>query len=460
LTRNEVLLSNWYSSIAPSGTQWKAWVVEIFGHLLERPAGLKLELQQTHQVDTQLGEKILSFGSKNELFIGRGPDNDVVLSANAIATRHARLVLKDGGAYLEDLGSQLGTYLWDTKVAPKEIHRLRHGDQFTVFPYRFRVQLESRWTPETDARVSESTTSAVTRREFLEASPARWPVFVVESHPGNREALVQVTPTFLGFLQQRVLAPFGIDRIKQPVPSDDALLEFLVLAGLEQVNRRVRFPVQFSLARGKGKRSLDNTRGLFLGFALGVGGVTGHFRIFLPFDFMFTEKPLPAPDWESSYPPGLSWGFPLSAGFVDLSLDEMAQIALGDIVVAEAAPALLFPHDFEKGWIIAEEPSNSRRFRVDKYFERSAPVEPGGEEHAPTSKPDLQRLPLRVQVVLGERAFSLGEIQSLSPGTIVELDAAKSDPVRLMVNGKILGEGELVDVEGSLAVKILRWRTS
>jgi len=67
---------------------------------------------------------------------------------------------------------------------------------------------------------------------------------------------------------------------------------------------------------------------------------------------------------------------------------------------------------------------------------------------------------MRLQVILAEKEFSLGEIQSLSPGTIVELEAGKSDPVRLMVNGKILGEGELVEVEGNLAVKVLRWRTS
>jgi flagellar motor switch/type III secretory pathway protein FliN len=42
----------------------------------------------------------------------------------------------------------------------------------------------------------------------------------------------------------------------------------------------------------------------------------------------------------------------------------------------------------------------------------------------------------------------------------VELDGGRTDPVRLMVNGKILGEGELVEIEGSLGVKVLRWRSS
>ena len=459
LTRNEVLLWNWYSSIAPSGAEWKSWVANIFCHLLERRSEVKVELVQTHLVDSHFGEKVLSFGSKPEIFLGRGTDNDVVLAANAIATRHTRLTLNQGGALLEDLGSQLGTYVWDKKIPPQQVQLLRHGDQFTVFPYRFRVQLETVWTPETEAMVSESTVSPLSRVQFLESSPARWPIFVVESHPADREALLQVSPSFLGSLQQRILAPFGIDRVKQPVPGDDALVEFLVLAALEHVNRSLRFPLQFSLARGKG-RSIDNNRGLFLGFAIAVGSLTGHFRIFLPFDFIFTDKTFHPDESRSGYPAGLAWSLPVSAGFVDLSLDEMVQIGLGDIVMAQATPALLFPNDFDKGWWIAEEPSNSRRFRVDKYFERSASVEAGGEAHPATNKPDLKALPLRVQVVLGEREFSLGEIQSLSPGTILELDIAKTDPVRLMVNGKILGEGELVEVEGNLAVKILRWRAS
>jgi flagellar motor switch/type III secretory pathway protein FliN len=69
-------------------------------------------------------------------------------------------------------------------------------------------------------------------------------------------------------------------------------------------------------------------------------------------------------------------------------------------------------------------------------------------------------LPLRLHVVLGEKEFSLAEIQSMGPGMIVEFEATRSEPVRLMVNGKVLGEGELVEVEGKLGVKVLRWRAS
>ena len=149
----------------------------------------------------------------------------------------------------------------------------------------------------------------------------------------------------------------------------------------------------------------------------------------------------------------------MSAGFVDLSPDEIAQVGLGDILVAQNAAAILFPREFSKGWTMRSEGSNFVRFKIDKYFEGGLPVESGSETTKAT-KAAIETLPLRLHVVVGERELTLAEIQGLNPGTIIELDANKSAPVRLMVNGRILGEGELVEVEGNLAVKVLRWRSS
>jgi len=73
------------------GTDWRAWLSEIFSHLVERPAGQQLQLTQTHLVDADFGEKLLSFGSKQEIFIGRAAENEVVLPAKAVANQHAHL---------------------------------------------------------------------------------------------------------------------------------------------------------------------------------------------------------------------------------------------------------------------------------------------------------------------------------------------------------------------------------
>jgi len=458
-THNEVLLWNWYCRAVPGRGEWLSWLAEIFGHLVERPAGQQLQLVQTHLVDTSVEEKVLAFGSKQELSIGRDDDNDVVLSAQAIASRHARLVLKDGQLSLEDLGGRLGTYVGEERIQPKQPRRLRNGDQFTVFPYRFRVVLEQSWTPETGVAITECGVQPLSRNRFFQMSPTGWIVFVINAHPGDERALLQVSPGFLVQLQERILGPLRLGEAGIRVPSDDAVLGFTVLAILEHLNRRLKFPVQFSLGKDTREGLADSARGLLLTFAVGVGGLTGHVRVFLPMEFLSRCRQNRDTESADSGPDGLCWNFPISAGYVDLLPEEMAPLGLGDVLMVQPAAAALLPHDFSSGWLLAAEGSNFTSFRVDKYFQRSVPVEPGSELAA-SGKPEIGALPLRIHVVLGEKEFTLAEVQSLSPGSIVELEASKADPVRLMVNGKILGEGELVDVDGKLAVRVLRWRSA
>jgi len=456
-TRKEVGLWNWFCGLASPGADWQAWLAKVLGRLVERPAGMRLSLAQTHQVDAPFGEKLLEFGSKEELFIGRDADNDVVLSANAIAKRHTRVFIKDEAPYLEDLGSRLGTYLGDKKVAPNDPRPLKHGDQFTVFPYRFRVVLAQNWTPETDVRLSRLNVQALNRAEFFQQSPVAWRVFVIQAHPEREQALLEASPSFLARLQQRMLGPLGLEVGHGPVPSDDALVGFTVLAALDHLNQSLKFPFQFSLGRGSRKELADSTRGLLLSFTLGVGEITGDMRIFLPLDLLAKAKA--TGEWKNgtAYPPGLVWKLPIAAGFVDLSADELAQVGLGDVMLVQAQGGVLLPA-CQGEWRFEINASNSNGFCIDKYFERGASVESG--EVTAASRPNLEVLPLRLHVVVGEKEFTLAEIQALGPGAIVEFDTSKSDPVRLMVNGKVLGDGEMVEVDGKLGVKIVRWRSS
>ncbi|HEX3815877.1 MAG TPA: FHA domain-containing protein [Mycobacteriales bacterium] len=49
--------------------------------------------------------------------IGRAEDSTLVLTDDYASSRHARLMLRDGNWYVEDLGSTNGTYLDRTKVS-------------------------------------------------------------------------------------------------------------------------------------------------------------------------------------------------------------------------------------------------------------------------------------------------------------------------------------------------------
>lgn len=458
LTRKEVLLWNWYCRAVPSGTEWRAWVADILGHLVQKPSEYQIQLIQTHLVETKFGEKALSFGSKQEISLGRNPENDIVLTAGAIARKHARLFLKDGALYLEDQGGALGTYIWDTRLAAKDSQKIRNGDQFTIFPYRFRVQLDCSWVPETNVGLSHLDVQLITRGDHFRQTPPGLTAFIVEAQPSGDKILVDIAPDFLHSIGQRVFGPIGLQETKSSVASDDSLLAFILFAMLERFNRTLRSPVRFNFARGT-HIGAENSRGISLSLLLRVGELSGDCRIFLPLGSLYSSELNPSA-LTATCPDGLSWKFPVSAGFVDLYQQEMEQIVTGDVLLVQHSPALLIASESGKGWAMTALESNFTRFSLDKYFDGGLSVANNAEAVPEATQSALESLPLRLHVVLAEKELTLAQIQSFTPGTIVELDGAKLDPVQLMVNGRILGEGELVDVEGTLAVKVVRWRKS
>lgn len=62
-----------------------------------------------------------------ENVIGRDPDAEVSLDDTTVSRRHARIVVSDGGAVIEDLGSKNGTSVGGTRV--HERVALHDGDQ-------------------------------------------------------------------------------------------------------------------------------------------------------------------------------------------------------------------------------------------------------------------------------------------------------------------------------------------
>lgn len=70
----------------------------------------------------------------------------------------------------------------------------------------------------------------------------------------------------------------------------------------------------------------------------------------------------------------------------------------------------------------------------------------------------LSELPVTVIFSAGKLDLSLGQLQQLAVGDALELHRQTSANVEIFVNGMHLGEGELVDVDGRLAVEILSLR--
>lgn len=63
-------------------------------------------------------------------------------------------------------------------------------------------------------------------------------------------------------------------------------------------------------------------------------------------------------------------------------------------------------------------------------------------------------VPLQVSVVLGRTKKSIRDILSLGNGSLIELDKLADEPVEVLVNGKVIAEGEVVVVDENFGVRI------
>lgn len=66
---------------------------------------------------------------KNEIFVGRKQDNDLVIDNPAVSGRHCRIYKEGKGYFVEDLKSTNGTFLRDRRVEREALH---HKDALAI----------------------------------------------------------------------------------------------------------------------------------------------------------------------------------------------------------------------------------------------------------------------------------------------------------------------------------------
>jgi flagellar motor switch protein FliN len=96
----------------------------------------------------------------------------------------------------------------------------------------------------------------------------------------------------------------------------------------------------------------------------------------------------------------------------------------------------------------------------------AAPVEDGDSEHsdgyddgdgAPSAEAAglLDDVTVAMVVELGRVMVSAADVMGLRAGQVIELSRAPGEAVDLVVDGKRIGKGELVEIDGELGVRIL-----
>ena len=70
---------------------------------------------------------------------------------------------------------------------------------------------------------------------------------------------------------------------------------------------------------------------------------------------------------------------------------------------------------------------------------------------------DQGDIPVRLSFSLGTLRATVGDVAALRPGSLLELKRGMPPEVTIEANGMTLGSGELVDLDGRLAVEIMHW---
>ena len=89
---------------------------------------------------------------------------------------------------------------------------------------------------------------------------------------------------------------------------------------------------------------------------------------------------------------------------------------------------------------------------MDEYM---AEGQSGNGKKTELNMDSLLDISVEISVEIGRTKMAIGQLLSLSKGSIIELNKIAGESVDILVNGKLLGKGEIVVVNERLGVRIV-----
>jgi type III secretion system YscQ/HrcQ family protein len=459
-TSSQVASINAYSRLFEGASSWKSWVEDTLRELLEVPSGRRLELTQSNELHDEQTQKY-TFEQK-EVSIGRATTNDIPLALRSISRRHARIVEREGGFYIEDLESSSGTYVNRQRLEPAHARQLASGDEVLIFPYVLRVNPQELWARDSEVELAYSCRfSPTAASEFISRLGSDLCLFQFRIHPEMGHAVLALARPFL----KTILSRLTRDTISELAETDSGLFEFVVVSILERANQELRFPFQCLLVPSS-RFALQDEPGIALEASVRLAQAKGGILLFLPDTCLQKLQSTVSIGLPAGAKEQITWQVMVHIGFVDLVAMDLEHLEPADTLLYTPEVELVLPagvggHGSECGWRAVRDETNSLRFEVKEFFERSAYMEEKTnlqDEVKPTAKVELAALPVRIHVVLSQVELSLKDLEGLTDGSIIQLDEEHPEAVQLVANGRVLGTGELIEIDDRLGVQITRWR--
>ncbi|CAN7187579.1 type III secretion system cytoplasmic ring protein SctQ [Acidovorax sp. Leaf78] len=153
-------------------------------------------------------------------------------------------------------------------------------------------------------------------------------------------------------------------------------------------------------------------------------------------------------------------------GFTRLPASDAATLALGDVVLldaffATADRALWLSADGRRGVHVqwpsvtsapdAADTAPPTRLTVIHPWTETMPAT---SDTPSTDTAALDTVPVRLSFDLGDVTLTLAQLRALQPGQTLDLGHPLAGAVRIRANGALVGEGDLVDIDGQIGVSV------
>lgn len=147
-------------------------------------------------------------------------------------------------------------------------------------------------------------------------------------------------------------------------------------------------------------------------------------------------------------------------GATRLTTNDVATLAVGDVVLidhffAAADRALWLSPDGRHGvhvqWPAPADSGQPPSLTVIHPWTTTMPASP---DTPSAEAATLDAVPVRLSFDLGEVSLTLAQLQALQPGQAIALGHPLAGAVRIRANGALVGEGDLVDIDGQIGVSV------
>ncbi|CAN5876396.1 hypothetical protein BH11MYX2_BH11MYX2_32060 [soil metagenome] len=272
--------------------------------------------------------------------------------------------------------------------------------------------------------------SAIVRVEVTRAGAARVDptAALAEVRVDGLSVLAAAPSMFIREVAQRLLG--GPPELAAPRPltgAESGIVALVVAAALEDAGLRGDvWPVV----------DIDDARRRFAAcgqtveLAIGEGAARTSVVLAIPAAMRLAHPPPHWPSWQ--------FDLPVVVGACILAREDLSRLRVRDVIVVERRIALrVGPGD-----IALEATAGAVEAKVAN-----------GYVPRPMVMADDAQLELTVQ--LATTRLTLRQLSELAPGAIVSLGRPLSGPFEVRAQGRLIGQGELVDVDGELGVRIV-----